>query len=103
MAIRVGDAVVAAVMNGRRLRRNVDGGPSGSGTQRILASMPGKVVRLLAAPGDQVAARQPVVVVEAMKMENEMRATAAGRIVDIPVREGQSVEAGALLAVIEHS
>jgi biotin carboxyl carrier protein len=63
--------------------------------------MPGKVVRVLVAPGDEVASRQGLVVVEAMKMENELRAGRAGRVSEVLVVEGTSVEAGALLVVLE--
>ncbi len=72
-----------------------------SGPQRLTAPMPGKVVRVLVKPGDAVAARQPVVVVEAMKMENELRAGREGTVADVHAREGSSVEAGALLVVIQ--
>jgi biotin carboxyl carrier protein len=63
--------------------------------------MPGRVVRVLVAPGQDVAARQGVVVVEAMKMENELRSPKAGRIKEVAVTAGASVEAGRLLIVIE--
>jgi len=63
--------------------------------------MPGRVVRILVQPGDEVAARQGVVVVEAMKMENELRSPKAGRVKDVAVAEGASVEAGRVLVVIE--
>ena len=63
--------------------------------------MPGRVVRVLVAPGDEVAARQAVVVVEAMKMENELRSPKAGRVKDVAVTVGMSVEAGRVLIVIE--
>jgi len=63
--------------------------------------MPGKVVRVLVKSGDQVRARQPLVVVEAMKMENELRALLDGTVADVQVREGQSVDAGALLVVVQ--
>jgi biotin carboxyl carrier protein len=63
--------------------------------------MPGKVVRVPVAVGDIVRARQPVVVVEAMKMENELRASRDGTVAEIHVREGMSVDAGALLLVIQ--
>ena len=63
--------------------------------------MPGKVVRVLVKPGDTVAARQPLVVVEAMKMENELRAGRDGTVAEVHVREGVSVDAGALLIVIQ--
>jgi pyruvate carboxylase subunit B len=74
---------------------------SGEGQQRLVAPMPGKVVRVLVAPGDEVHARQGVVVVEAMKMENELRATRAGRVTSVKVGEGTSVERGAVLIVME--
>jgi biotin carboxyl carrier protein len=83
-------------------RQKKDGpGGSGSGPQRVLAPMPGKVVRVLVKPGDEVKARQGLVVVEAMKMENELRAARDGRVRDIAVAEGQSVDAGAVLLVVE--
>lgn len=75
--------------------------PGGSGPERISAPMPGKVVRVMAQPGDVVRARQPLVVVEAMKMENEVRAGRDGTVTEVRAREGQSVDAGALLIVIQ--
>jgi len=71
------------------------------GTQQVVAPMPGRVVRVLVKPGDQVKARQGLVVVEAMKMENELRSPKDGRIKDVPVTEGMPVEAGRLLVVVE--
>jgi len=78
-------------------------GPAGvaSGLLQICAPMPGKVVRLPVRPGDVVAARQPVVVIEAMKMENALVAGRAGVIRDVLVHEGMSVEAGRPLVVLE--
>jgi biotin carboxyl carrier protein len=63
--------------------------------------MPGRVVRVLVAQGDEVAARQGVVVVEAMKMENELRSPKAGRVKEVSVKAGDSVEAGRGLLVVE--
>ena len=71
------------------------------GPQRVTAPMPGKIVKLLVKPGDTVQARQGVVVVEAMKMENELRARAAGTVSEVRVTEGASVEAGAILVILE--
>jgi biotin carboxyl carrier protein len=92
-----GVTIAASRRNGSRPRR----GMSGDGPARLVAPMPGKVVRVLVAPGDEVAARQGLVVVEAMKMENELRAGRAGRVGEVLVSEGASVEAGALLVVLE--
>jgi biotin carboxyl carrier protein len=72
-----------------------------SGPARLTAPMPGKLVRLLVQAGQEGAAGQGLVVMEAMKMENELRAPRAGRVKEILVREGQAVEAGALLALVE--
>ena len=77
------------------------GGRAGDGVQNLLAPMPGKVVRVLARPGDAVAAGQGVLVVEAMKMQNEMKAVRAGRVLSIAVQEGATVKAGEVLARIE--
>jgi biotin carboxyl carrier protein len=93
---------VAVTVNARRTRR---GGPDGlspaDGEQEVVAPMPGRVVRILVAPGDQVAARQAVIVVEAMKMENELRSPKAGRVKHVAVTPGTSVDGGRVLIVIE--
>jgi biotin carboxyl carrier protein len=102
LEIHVGATPVTVTLNGRRRwGRKDDTGGAGSGPQRLIAPMPGKVVRVLVKKGDLVTARQPVVVVEAMKMENELRASRDGTVAEIQVSEGMSVEAGALLLVIQ--
>lgn len=96
--VTVNGATLAATrLSGYRRAR----GGGGHGAARLVAPMPGKVVRVLVAAGDEVDARQGLVVVEAMKMENELRAGRAGRVREIAVVEGASVEAGALLVVLE--
>ena len=82
-------------------QKKAGAGAHATGPQRVMAPMPGKVVRVLVKPGDDVKARQGLVVVEAMKMENELRAARDGRVRDVAVTEGQSVDAGALLLVVE--
>jgi biotin carboxyl carrier protein len=74
--------------------------PHVHGPARLLAPMPGRVVRVLSPAGARVEAGQGLVVIEAMKMENELRAPRAGCLRELLVREGQAVEAGALLAVV---
>jgi biotin carboxyl carrier protein len=73
----------------------------GSGRQNIVAPMPGKVVRVLVSMGDSVEAEQGLVVVEAMKMQNEMKASRPGRVVEIRARAGETVGAGDTLVVLE--
>ena len=102
LSVYVGATQISVTLNGRRRWGRKDEGSGGApGLQRLVAPMPGKVVRVLVRRGDVVAARQPVVVVEAMKMENELRASREGTVAEIHVREGMSVDAGALLLVIQ--
>ena len=76
-------------------------GQAVSGPQRVVAPMPGKIVRVLVKAGDTVTAKQGLVVVEAMKMENELRAVRDGRVRELSVAQGQSVDAGAVLLIVE--
>jgi biotin carboxyl carrier protein len=89
------DVVLAPAARGARPAEKRASGPL-----RLTAPMPGRVVRVLAEAGAEVEAGQGVVVVEAMKMENELRAPRSGRVAEVAVREGQAVETGALLVVI---
>jgi len=96
-----GRTLPVQVVADERSRRHGGGPGDATGPQRIIAPMPGKVVRVLVAPGDEVQAKQGLVVVEAMKMENELRAARPGRVLSVSAVEGQSVDAGAVLAVVE--
>jgi biotin carboxyl carrier protein len=71
------------------------------GAHRVVAPMPGRIARVLVKAGDAVAARQGVIVVEAMKMENELRSPRAGIVAEVRATEGALVEANAVLIVIE--
>jgi biotin carboxyl carrier protein len=84
-----------------RRRARGSGGRGGEGVQTVASPMPGKVVRVLLSPGDQVEAGQGIVVVEAMKMQNEMKAPRAGRLLSVLAKEGATVAAGEVLATIE--
>ena len=102
MLVTLGGRLIAATINARQTgRARGDSGGAHAGEQAVTAPMPGRVVRVLVKPGDDVAARQGVVVVEAMKMENELRAPKAGRVKEVAVAPGTSVEAGRILLVIE--
>jgi len=98
----LGGRIAPIAVNARRTGRGgADAAGVPHGEQRITAPMPGRVVRVLVAAGDEVEARQPVVVVEAMKMENELRSLKAGRVKDVAVAAGNSVEAGRVLVIID--
>ena len=71
------------------------------GRSTIKAPMPGKVVRVLVSAGDPVEAGQGLIVVEAMKMQNELKTQRAGRVTELHAKENDTVEAGTLLLVIE--
>jgi biotin carboxyl carrier protein len=90
---------LTATVNGRRNRRVAEA--AAVGEQRVIAPMPGRVLRVLVAPGDEVDFRQPLIVVEAMKMENELSSPKAGRVKQVPAVAGESIEAGRLLVVVE--
>jgi biotin carboxyl carrier protein len=81
----------------RRGRR----GPGVAAPAEVRAIIPGRIGSVAVAPGDQVVAGQPLLVVEAMKMQNELRAPRAGTVRQVAVIAGQTVEAGALLVAIE--
>lgn len=100
LAVRLRGVPLDVGLNGRRRRSGGDDEGAASAPQRLVAPMSGKVVRVLVQAGQPVRPRDPVVVIEAMKMENELRATRPGVVAELVVREGQSVDAGALLLVI---
>ena len=100
--VLVGENVFALeLLDERRLRLRQAGGKfSLEGPQRIDAPMPGKVVRVLVKAGDEVQEGQGLIVVEAMKMENELKSPKAGKVTELHAVEGAAVESGAKLAVV---
>jgi biotin carboxyl carrier protein len=70
------------------------------GRQQIIAPMPGRVIRLLVSAGEEVEAGRGLVVVEAMKMQNEIRSPKKGKVERVQVKEGQNVNAGDVLCVV---
>lgn len=91
----------AEVRDPRSLRARRARAGSSEGPRKITAPMPGKVVRILAPQGTQVEAGQGVLVIEAMKMQNEMKSPKKGTVARITAAEGATVNPGDTLAVIE--
>jgi biotin carboxyl carrier protein len=85
----------------KRLRSAAGVVGHGDDVARIAAPMPGKVVRVMVAVGDQVEAGAGIVVVEAMKMQNEMKTPKAGKVTALSAELGATVNAGDVLAVVE--
>jgi len=98
--VQLPDVTLVGIVDGRRRRRG-GGDVAAEGRQQITAPMPGRVVRVLVSPGDAVEAKQGLVVIEAMKMENELSSPRPGTVTEVAVTEGTSVEAGRLLIVVE--
>ena len=92
---------VAEVVDPRAWRGRHHGAVEAQGRQEIVAPMPGKVVRLLVKAGDKVEAGQGLLVVEAMKMQNEVRSSKTGTVERLLAREGHAVNAGEVLAWID--
>lgn len=95
-----GREFTAEVIDPRSWRGRRQGGAEAEGRQQIVAPMPGKVVRLLVKAGDTVEAGQGLLVVEAMKMQNEIRSPKSGTVERVLVTEGQAVNAGEVLCVV---
>ena len=100
---------LALGVGGRHVRVRVTDGrrpriaAATAGDHAVVAPMPGRLVRVLVAPGDAVQAGQGIAVVEAMKMENEVASPAAGIVSEVRVAAGDSVESGAILVVVSPS
>lgn len=91
----------AEVSDPRSLRSRRRRGDSGDGPRKVIAPMPGKLVRILAPEGTAVEAGQGIVVIEAMKMQNEMKSPKKGVVKKLLAGEGATVNAGEALAIIE--
>jgi len=103
LRVRVGDSVYPMeLLDERRLRlRRAAGKFVAEGRQNLTSAMPGKVVKVLVKVGDEVKEGQGLVVVEAMKMENEMKSPKDGKVVEIFVDEGEAVEGNSKLCAVE--
>ena len=89
------------VIDPKRLRGSGAAGGDAQGTAEIKTAMPGKIVRILTEVGAEVKKGDGIIVVEAMKMQNEMKSPKDGVVKEIRISEGETVHAGGVLAVIE--
>ena len=96
-----GKRIPIKVRDKKHLRGNIGADAGAGGKATLISPMPGKIVRVLLSVGDEVVANQGVLIVEAMKMQNEVQSPKAGTVAEIRVAEGQTVNAGETLAVIE--
>lgn len=96
-----GDCYRLEIASEQRRALARSGGKGAAGKAMVTSPMPGKVVKILVAVGEEVKAEQGVIVVEAMKMENELKTSVAGKVKEIFVEEGEVVEAGARLVYVE--
>jgi biotin carboxyl carrier protein len=97
-----GEAFVIELLDDRRQRaKQMRSGSAIAGPVVVTAPMPGKVVKVLVEPGQDVAEGQGVIIIEAMKMENELRSPKAGKVKEIFASEGQTVEGRAKLVAVE--
>jgi biotin carboxyl carrier protein len=85
----------------KRLSSATSASTQGDDAARIIAPMPGKVVRVLVEVGSQIEAGAPIIVVEAMKMQNEMKSPKAGTVIALNIQTGDTVNGGDVLAMIE--
>jgi biotin carboxyl carrier protein len=101
--VRLRHAVIPLeLLDEKKLRlRRAAGRFTAEGRQAVSSPMPGKVVKVLVKVGDVVRRGQALVVVEAMKMENELRSPKDGKVVELHASEGQAVEGNAKLCVVE--
>ena len=101
LKLQVGfEEFTAEVVDPRAWRGRWHSALEAEGRQQVVAPMPGKVVRILVQAGDKVEAGQGLLVVEAMKMQNEIRSPKSGTVEHLQVKEGQPVNAGDVLCIV---
>jgi biotin carboxyl carrier protein len=96
-----GERIPYSVNDPRSLKARRAHASGSDGPRPIKASMPGRVVRVLAQAGEAVEAHQGILVIEAMKMQNEMKSPKDGKVAEMRVKPGDTVSAGDVLAVVE--
>jgi biotin carboxyl carrier protein len=100
--VRIGNSEVSVkLIDPKRLRGAGDSDSNAEGIAEIRTAMPGKIVKVLVKPSDEVFAGDGVIIVEAMKMQNEMKAPKDGTVKEVRFEAGETVNAGDILLVIE--
>jgi biotin carboxyl carrier protein len=100
--VQIGDEIFSVTLfDPKRLRGARGAGAEASGRAQVAASMPGKVVRVLVAAGATVEAGDGLIVVEAMKMQNELKSPKSGTVIEVRAEAGATVNAGDVLVVVE--
>ena len=100
LRVKIGGNVFSTTVIDRKHRRPTTEHRT-EGRQSLTAPMPGKVVRILLSAGDDVTAGQGVLVVEAMKMQNEIKSPKSGRVIEVRVSEGDNVNPNQVLAIVD--
>jgi biotin carboxyl carrier protein len=100
-AVIAGHEYPFTIRDDRQWRRRRGAALEVEGKQQVIASMPGKIVRLLVSRGESVKLGQGLMVIEAMKMQNEVRSPKSGTVERLVVKEGQAVNVGETLAVVD--
>jgi len=100
-AVVNGHRFPVSIRDPKRSRGGAGAGAAAGGRATLTAPMPGKIVRVMCAVGDEVRSGQGLAVVEAMKMQNEVQSPKDGQVVELRVAEGQTVNAGETMVVIE--
>jgi biotin carboxyl carrier protein len=95
-----GREYLATIVNSREFKKNRAGAAQIEGRQNVLAPMAGKIIRTLVKAGDEVRSGQGLLIVEAMKMQNEIRSPKSGKVERVTVVEGQTVNPGDIVAVV---
>lgn len=83
------------------LHESLKAGGNLVGAGHLESGMPGKIIKIFVKPGDEVKEGEPLLIMEAMKMENEMRSPKAAKVKSVHVKEGQNIEGGVLLIQFE--
>jgi biotin carboxyl carrier protein len=96
-----GHRIPVSIQDPKRLSHNGAAAGQAGGRAVLTSPMPGKIVRVMCQAGDEVTEGQGLLVVEAMKMQNEVQAPKAGKVTEVKVTEGQTVNAGEVLVIVE--